>query len=71
MSGNPLKLLDDGQVEDIAGGYLLNSNHLVIGIMRMEKSYEVIDDKSDVVARSKSVIDAKIIRKRTSTALLP
>ena len=55
MSDNPLKPLDDGQVEDVAGGYLFNANDLeTSGIWRLEKPYQVIDDKGDVVARFNS-----------------
>ena len=59
MSNNPLKPLDDGQVEDIAGGYLFNAGHLVTGPWKLNTPYEVIDDKGDVVERFKSVSAAE------------
>ena len=51
MSDNPLKPLDDAQVEGIAGGYLFNA---MDGTGRVKKPYEVIDDEGDVVARFSS-----------------
>lgn len=55
MSDNPLKPLDDEQVEGVSGGYLLNAEHYVTGWGRLDKPYEVIDDYGEVVARFKSV----------------
>ncbi len=59
MSDNPLKPLDDGQVEDVAGGYLFNAYDLETGPWRLEKPYEVIDDNGDVFERFASHVDAK------------
>ena len=60
MSDNPLKPLGDGQVEDVAGGYLFNANDLESGgIWRLEKPYQVIDDKGNVIERFNSHVDAK------------
>ena len=59
MSDNPLKPLDDERVEGAVGGYLFNANELESGIWRLDKPYQVIDDKGDVVARFRSHVDAK------------
>ena len=72
MSDNPLKPLDDGQVEDVAGGYLFNANDLeTSGIWRLDKPYQVIDDKGDVVTRFNSHVDAKNFAKDNASRCCP
>jgi hypothetical protein len=50
MSGEPLKKLDDGQVEEVVGGYIFDSTELT-GWPPGPQPWEVLDDKGDVVAR--------------------
>ena len=51
MSGEPLKKLDDNQVEEVAGGYIFDSGELDGWDFPGVTPWEVLDDKGAVVAR--------------------
>ena len=57
MSENPLKPLNDGQVEGVAGGYLF----YVEG--ELETPWEVIDNRGNVVRRCKDRGEAYLFAK--------
>ena len=59
MGDNPLKPLDDGQVEDVAGGYLFDTYELNGDYTTLQKPFEVVDDKGNVVRRFWSTDDAR------------
>ena len=59
MSDNPLKPLDDEQIEGVAGGYLFDAYELEDGYTLLWKPYQVIDNKGDVVGRFGSTADAQ------------
>ena len=58
MSGEPLKKLDDGQVEEVAGGYIFDSCELN-DWYPTPQAWEVLDAKGDVVARFNHPSEAK------------
>ena len=59
MSDNPLKSLDDEQIEGAAGGYLFDTYELEGGYSCLRKPFEVVDDKGEVIGRFWSSDDAK------------
>ena len=60
MSDNPLKPLDDEQIEGAAGGYLFDTYELEGGYSCLRKPFEVVDNKGEVIGSFWSSDDAKL-----------